>query len=201
LQVLDLQPGQVSDVTVRLPQPVGVEVRVYSPEGAPCAAKLGVMRLRSPSEKYRIRRVDVVKSDADGRLFIANLEPGIYLLADQAAGQRDAGMNDEGRPESVPPNVVVDTTSGVAAPVDVHLSPAVTLRIHPPAGDPSDLEFEIVDARELPVWTERFDLPWPRRFHLAKGEYRVRFTDSTGTILQEKKVTLIAEAVDVTFSE
>src|SRR6185295_17703431 len=87
----DLQAGATADITIRLSKPVSFEAQVYSPEGRPCAATLGVMRLRDPSRTHRIQIVDVVASDADGHLVVDKLERGAYLLADKDCGHRNPG--------------------------------------------------------------------------------------------------------------
>jgi hypothetical protein len=124
---------------------------------------------------------------------------GIYLLRGSNSGLRDPNRFSEDRTELVPPNVLVDTTSDSPPSVDVRLSEAVTLWIRSPAGDPVDLEFEVVDDRGLPVCGERFDLPWPRCLRLAPGKYRIRFKDSSGKVLQEKEVALESSPVEVMF--
>jgi len=195
----ELRPGQASNLTIRLSRPVSFEAWVYSPEGRPCAATLGVMLLRDPSRKYRIQIVDVASSEADGHLVVDSLERGIYLLADKACGRRNPDQLREEGSELVAPNVLVDTSSSIPPPVEVRLSKAVTLWIRSPPGDPADLEYEITDARDLPVSAGRFDLPWPQCYRLAAGTYRVRFKDSSGRILEERRVSLSDAPVEVTF--
>ena len=198
-QDVELAPGAAADITLRVSRPLTVEARVISPDGYPMPATLGVMWLRIPTGRDRIQRVNLVSSDAEGRLLIPNLVRGVYLLADPNANQRDPSTTRDDRFDCVPANVILDTTSGSVGPIDVQLRKGVTLRIRPPPGDPADLEFEITDSRELPVFRARFDLPYPRRFCLAPGTYRIRFRDSTGRVLQEKEATLVSSPVEVAF--
>ena len=196
---LEIQPGSPREVIVRLSRPQSFEARVSSPDGQPCSATLGVMRLREPGHLSAIQIVGVAESGADGRIVVDNLERGIYLLADRNAGHRTPEEVSDDRPEFVTPNVVVDTTSGSPPPIEVRLSKAVTLWLRPPPADPVDVAYEITDAHDLFVSADRFDLPWPRCFRLAAGTYRVRFRDSTGKLLEEKEVSLVRDPVDVTF--
>ena len=195
---LEIAPGQAADLDVRLARPLDVEVHVFSPEGRPCSASFRVMRSVDDS-KRRFEAIRTITSTTDGNLVVPDLEHGTYLLGDAQGSLRDSSRFREDSTELVTANVVIDTTSGVPAPIDVRLSKAVTLWIRSPPGDPVDLEFEVTDARDLPVCSDRFDLPWPRCARLAPGTYRVRFKDSGGKILEEKEVVLVASPVDLTF--
>jgi hypothetical protein len=146
----------------------------------------------------RFEAIRVITSTSDGNLVVPDLERGIYVLTDGQGGWREDRFHED-RPEIVPPDVVIDTTSGVPPPIDVRLSNGVTLWVRSPPGDPADLEFEVNDARDLPLFSDRFDLPFPRCLHLAPGTYRVRFKNSSGTVLEEKVVELLASPVEVTF--
>ena len=196
-QELDLPLGSAIESIVRLSQPMDVEVHVFLPDGSPCAASLGLSRLQK--DTGRAERVADIHSNAHGNAALKSLDRGMYLIHDANGSLRDPSNLRGNRIEFVPANVVVDTTSGPPKPIEVRLSTPVTLWIRSPPGDPVDLEYEVTDSRDLPVCADRFDLPWPRCLHLAPGTYRVRFKDSSGKVLEEKKVVLADSPVEVTF--
>ncbi len=196
IREVELEPGKSMDLAVRLVRPLEVEVHVLGPDGKPCAASVGVAQLHKDS-RYSLQHIEVLKSNAHGNCMLRGLERGIYVLGNPNGGFTDPNRLVEGPLAAA--NVLLDTTSGEPSQVEVRLSKAVTLWIRSPPGDPVDLEFEVTDARNLPVWSQRFDLPWPCCLRLAPGSYHVRFRDSTGKVLQEKAVELVASPVEVSF--